>query len=135
MMTLYIMTPLATERIEGVEAIRAEGLEGDFGILPRHADWASSLNPSILSYRVKDKEHFVGINGGALTKVADEVKIATKAKIRGTSLEELGRRIKTEFAESQEREKKLRARSVFVETSLARLIHEIRGTGPSGIDI
>jgi len=126
MMTLYIMTPLASERIDNVGYIRAEGLEGDFGLLPKHADWAAVLAPSILSYRVGGKEHFVGINGGALTKTGGEVRVATRAKIGGRSLDELARRVKTEFASAVEREKKLRARSAFMESSLARLINEIR---------
>jgi len=129
MMTLYIMTPLAIERIDKVDSIRAEGLEGEFGIKPKHADWAAALVPSILSYRIGGKEYFIGINGGALTKTRGEVRIATKAKIRGGTLEDLARRVSTEFINAVEREKKLRARSAFMETSLARLIHEIRGGG------
>ena len=127
MMTLYITTPLSSERIDNVGYVRAEGLDGDFGLLPRHADWAASLVPSILSYRVGGREYFVGINGGALTKVSGEVRVATKAKIKGGSLEELARRVKTEFVQAIEREKKLRTRSAFMESSLARLINEIRG--------
>lgn len=127
MMELVIITPISTERIRNVAKVSAEGLEGWFTMLPRHADYASALLPSILAYSAADgRESYVGVNGGALVKLGPEVRVATTDVIRAPSLAELERRISEEFEAAEEGEKKSRAASALAEGSMARFILELK---------
>ena len=58
-MNLKIITPLEVFNLENVSKIHAEGLEGNFTILPKHADYVSSITTSIFSFEQNgQKEYF-----------------------------------------------------------------------------
>ncbi len=55
-MRLRIVTPLSVVVDEdGVLAVRAEDASGGFGILPRHADFLTSLAISIVGWESSDR--------------------------------------------------------------------------------
>ena len=61
---LDIVTPERLIISEEVDEIIAPGTLGDFGVLPNHAPFFSTLRIGELSYRKGDKTHYIVINWG-----------------------------------------------------------------------
>jgi len=61
---LDIVTPERLIISEEVDEIVAPGTLGDFGVLPDHAPFFSTLRIGELSYRTGDKTHYVVISWG-----------------------------------------------------------------------
>jgi F-type H+-transporting ATPase subunit epsilon len=61
---LDIVTPERLIISEAVDEIIAPGQLGDFGVLPDHAPFFSTLRIGELSYRKEDKMHYVAISWG-----------------------------------------------------------------------
>ena len=68
-MKLRIITPLEVVVDEdGVLALRAEDASGGFGILPRHADFLTSLTISVVGWKSADAtRHFCAVRRGVLS--------------------------------------------------------------------
>ncbi len=68
-MKLRIITPLSVVVDEdGVLALRAEDASGGFGILPRHADFLTSLTISVVGWKSADAtRHFCAVRRGVLS--------------------------------------------------------------------
>jgi len=125
-MELEITTPMETTYAAGISAIYAEGANGPFTILPRHADYAACLAPSILLYRAGGRETFWGLDEGVLTKVGSKVCVSCRRAMTGASLAELKRRIDDEFKLESEEEKKTRGVLAALEGNIAKLFAELR---------
>lgn len=70
---LRIVTPHHAIVDETVEAVTAEGTLGQFGVLPLHATFLSSLEPGRLSFRVHGgSERGLAVKGG-YAEVRDDV--------------------------------------------------------------
>jgi F-type H+-transporting ATPase subunit epsilon len=71
--TLEIVTP--EKRLLSVECdeVRAPGLQGGFGIRPRHAPFLSALRAGELIYTDAGREHRFAIGGGFLQVADDKV--------------------------------------------------------------
>ena len=65
-MRLSITTPKGSLLDAEVEEVTAPGTEGDFGVLPGHIPFLSSLRPGVLTYRTKDGEHVLAVSDGLL---------------------------------------------------------------------
>jgi len=72
---LEIVTPEALILSEEVDEVIAEGVEGDFGVLPGHISFLTALRPGHLTYRVGDRTERVPIAGGVAEVVHDRVTI------------------------------------------------------------
>jgi F-type H+-transporting ATPase subunit epsilon len=72
-----------------VDCISAEAENGSFSLLPHHVDNVTSLATGILSYRDRDGEGFVSVDGGILVKKGDMVTISTEHAVRGQELGQL----------------------------------------------
>ena len=93
-MRLRIVTPLSVVVDEdGVLALRAEDASGSFGILPRHADFLTSLAISVVSWESGDgTRHYCAVRRGVLSVTGGrEIAIATREAVRGDDLATLGR--------------------------------------------
>ena len=70
-MRLQIVTPDKAVLDQEVEEVYAPGTNGEFGILPQHITFLTSLDVGVLRYRAEGKDDFVAISGG-LTEVLDD---------------------------------------------------------------
>ena len=88
-MRLRIITPLSVVvDEEGVQALRAEDASGSFGILPRHADFLTSLALSVVGWRSGDgRSHYCAVRYGVLSVTGGrDVAIATREAVLGDDL-------------------------------------------------
>jgi F-type H+-transporting ATPase subunit epsilon len=97
---LRILTPLSIVIDEdGVLAVRAEDASGSFGILPRHADFLTSLTISVVSWESSNHaRHFCAVRRGVLT-VGDgrDVVVATREAVPGDDLATLDETVLARF--------------------------------------
>ncbi|HXN07935.1 MAG TPA: F0F1 ATP synthase subunit epsilon [Nitrospiria bacterium] len=70
---LDIVTPDRLIISEEVDEIVAPGTLGDFGVLPGHAPFFSTLRIGELSYRKADQTHFMAISWGFAQVYQDKV--------------------------------------------------------------
>ena len=99
-MKLRIDTPLATIVDEdGVLALRAEDASGGFGIMPRHAEFLTSLAISVVSWRRADgTRRYCAVRYGVFSVgVERDVAIATREAILGDDIDTLGTTVLDRF--------------------------------------
>ncbi|TET33719.1 MAG: F0F1 ATP synthase subunit epsilon [Planctomycetota bacterium] len=128
-MKLKVLLPTHVFLDEEATRVVAEGLDGSFCLLPRHADFVSALAAGVLLYETPDRrEHYVAVDRGILVKSADEVLVSTRRAVPCDDLGTLTDCVQESFREIDEREKmtnhaliKLEANIVrrFIETGLA----------------
>ncbi len=58
-----------------VDMVVAPGVQGEFGILPRHAPLITSLSPGELRFKQGDVETLFAVGGGYLEVVGDQVTV------------------------------------------------------------
>lgn len=86
-------------RIVKVAVFKAK--EGGFVMLPNHIDYVSSFDSTIISCVDTDnKEVFIAVNEGIITKCGEEVKVSTYSSIIGDSMEDIKIKIKEKMNES-----------------------------------
>lgn len=71
-MRLQIVTPDKAVLDTEVEEVYAPGTNGEFGVLPEHVTFLTSLDTGILRYRVGGNDDYVAIAGG-VTEVLDDL--------------------------------------------------------------
>ncbi len=69
---LRIVTPERQVLDEEVDEVTASGTVGEFGVLPNHVTFLSSLQPGRLLYKQKGQTHTL-IVGGGFAEVSDNV--------------------------------------------------------------
>ncbi|MGH7793888.1 MAG: F0F1 ATP synthase subunit epsilon [Candidatus Binatia bacterium] len=69
---LRVVTPTRLVLDEEVDEVTAVGELGEFGVLPNHIDFLSTLVPGELSYKQGPKKQFIAIAGG-YAEVLDNV--------------------------------------------------------------
>jgi F-type H+-transporting ATPase subunit epsilon len=99
-MRLRIVTPLEVVVDEdGVLAVRAEDSSGGFGVLPGHADFLTSLTPSVVSWKRADaSRRYCAVRRGVFSVSGGrEVAIATREAVVGDDLATLDRTVLARF--------------------------------------
>ena len=107
-MRLRIITPLSVVVDEdGVLAMRAEDATGSFGILPRHADFLTSLAISVVRWESSDGTwHYCAVRRGVLSVIAGrEITIATREAVPGDDLATLDETVLGRFRADLETER------------------------------
>jgi F-type H+-transporting ATPase subunit epsilon len=61
---LRIVTPERLLLDEDVDEVTAPGTEGEFGVLPNHTTFLSSLQPGRLMYKRSGQTHVMAVSGG-----------------------------------------------------------------------
>lgn len=61
---LEVVTPERFVLREEVDEVVAPGSEGDFGVLPGHCDFLTTLRPGELHYRSGGQEQSLSLQGG-----------------------------------------------------------------------
>ncbi len=90
-----------------VDAVVAPGIDGEIGILPKHAALMTVLQPGELRYRTGDAEEHFTVTGGFIDVHADKVSVLADAAERVDEIdlaraEEAVARARQRIAERQE---------------------------------
>ena len=107
-MRLRLVTPLSVVIDEdGVLAVRAEDATGSFGILPRHADFLTSLAISVVSWESGNRtRHYCAVRRGVLSVGGGhDVTIATREAVAGDNLVTLHETVLARFRADIEAER------------------------------
>jgi F-type H+-transporting ATPase subunit epsilon len=132
-MRLCITTPLAVVVDEDeILSLRAEDATGSFGILPRHADFLTSLAISIVSWQSGDeKRHYCAVRRGVLSVNAGrDIAIATREAVTGDDLATLDQKVLGRFRADIEAERTERVESTRLQLDAIRQIVSHLGSGP-----
>lgn len=138
-MKLRIMTPLAVLVDEdGVRALRAEDASGSFGILPRHADFLTSLAISVVDWEGRDgTRRYCAVRRGVLTvSGGQDIAIATREAVLGEDLTTLAETVLSRFRADVEAERTEHVESTRLHLNAIRqMMHHLRpdGHGKGGV--
>jgi F-type H+-transporting ATPase subunit epsilon len=129
-MRLVVFTPAASILDETVTRLVAYGIDGAFGLRPRHVDFTAPLVPGILTARTaEDRELFIALDAGVLLKIVGTVRVATRRAVLGSDLGELRRLVREEFLAIDEREREIRGAAARLEAGMIRRFIEIEAKG------
>ena len=91
---LRVVTPSALVVDESVDEVTAPGTSGEFGVLPNHITFLSSLEIGTLTYRKGGATHRVAIRGGfaevvdnVMTVLADDAQAASEIDLEAARSE------------------------------------------------
>ncbi len=82
-----LMTPYKKVLSEEVDAITATGTMGEFGLLPGHAPYLTSLKIGELSYTKGGETFYLALNWGYLEVENDEVSILVETAERADEID------------------------------------------------
>jgi len=102
---LVIVTPYGQVLSEEVDEVTAPGSEGEFGVLPGHMPFFTTLKIGILTYKKDGAENYVFINSGYAEVTADKVIIVADSAERAEDID-LERALKAK-QRAEERLKKM----------------------------
>jgi len=135
-MKLRIITPLSVVVDEdGVQALRAEDTSGSFGILPRHADFLTSLVISVVSWKRGDgARRYCAVRRGVLTVTGGgDIAIATREAVAGDDLVTLDKTVLSRFRADLETERTEHVESTRLQLNAIRqIIGRLRPDGRRG---
>jgi F-type H+-transporting ATPase subunit epsilon len=135
-MRLRIITPLSVVVDEnGVLALRAEDATGSFGILPRHADFLTSLVLSVVSWASSNgTRHYCAVRRGVLSVIAGrDIAIATREAVPGDDLATLDKMVLGRFRADFETERTEHVESTRLQLNAIRqIMRHLRPGGRSG---
>lgn len=100
-----IITPQTIKSIENISFFRAEDKSGSFGILPRHIEFLTILEPAIAIAVIENKEHYYAFNGGVLSFRNNALTITAKEFVQSDKISELLVMIESSFKEQEEKER------------------------------
>lgn len=107
-MRLRIVTPLSVVVDESdVVALRAEDATGSFGVLPRHADFLTSLVVGVVGWRRKDgSRSFCAVRRGMFSVTGgEEIAVTTREAVQGDDLATLHETVLSRFQAAYDEEK------------------------------
>ncbi len=131
---LEIVTPEKTVVDERVQTATAPGSEGEFGVLPGHTPFLSTLNLGSIHYTdVDGKERHVFVSGGFAEVLPDKITVLAESAERRQDID--GERVKDALARAQNRleEKRADTDMARVEAAVARATARLKlidGRGP-----
>ena len=106
-LTLTLVTPeREVLRVEDVDLVVAPGVDGQLGILPRHASLVTQLEPGTMRLRHGADETYLSISGGFLQVMDDVVTVLADAseqhhEIDVERAEQARRNAQAEFADAR----------------------------------
>ncbi len=100
----HIITPSHIEKVDNISFFRAEDRSGSFGILPRHIEFLTILEPSIAIAVINENEEYFAFNGGILSFKKEMLTITTKEFVQSSRVDELKKIIERYFKEQTEKE-------------------------------
>jgi F-type H+-transporting ATPase subunit epsilon len=100
----HIITPSHLKKIANISFFRAEDRSGSFGILPRHTEFLTILEPSIAIAVIDGKEEYFAFNGGILSFKKETLTVTTKEFVQSSEVGELKGIIEQVFKQRKEKE-------------------------------
>ena len=79
---LDVVTPEELVVSENVDEVTAQGVEGDFGVLPGHINFLTALRPGPLVYRIGEATRRVDLGGGIAEVLNDRVTVLAVSLLR-----------------------------------------------------
>jgi len=136
-MRLRIVTPLAVViDANGVQALRAEDASGSFGVLPRFADFLTSLTISVVTWRdANGASHYCAVRRGLLSVTGgQEIAIATREAVAGDDLATLDQTVLARFRDDAEAERAERVGNIRLQLDAIRqIVSHLRPLGSKGL--
>lgn len=86
-LTLDIVTPYGLVFTDQVDEIVAAGSEGEFGVLPQHARFLTTLKAGMLTYKKGSETGYVFVSGGYAEVGPDKVVILADSAERSTDID------------------------------------------------
>lgn len=87
-LTLTVVTPeREVLRVDNVEIVVAPGIDGQVGLLPRHAPLVTQLEPGTLRYRSGGNDNLLTIIGGFLQVMNDTVTVLADGSERSEEID------------------------------------------------
>ena len=86
-LTLHIVSPDASISQE-VDEVSMPGIEGDFGVLPGHTPFFTTLRPGTMWYRVGAEKHVLMVAMGFVEVLPDSVSVLAQVAERAEELDE-----------------------------------------------
>lgn len=132
-MRLRIVTPLAVVVDDAdVLALRAEDASGSFGVLPRHADFLTSLAISVVSWQRGDSSRrYCAVRRGVLAVTGGtDIAIATREAVAGDDPATLDQTVLARFRADVDAERTERVESTRLQLNAIRqLMRHLRPDG------
>lgn len=130
-MRLRLSEPTRVMLDEEVFKVVAEAENGNFCLLPRHADFLSALVPGLLSFtRPNGEEVFLAVDEGLLVKKGDIVFVSTRRAIEGGDLSHLRQRVHDEFELLDERQRAYQSATASLEANFLRGFLDLEERAP-----
>ncbi|MDY0220668.1 MAG: F0F1 ATP synthase subunit epsilon [Desulfobacterium sp.] len=127
MMNLKVRLPTHIFLDIQVKKIVAEGLNGSFGLLPRHVDFVTALTSGILTFDDENgHEQHMAVMGGVLVKKEDTVFVSTRRAVKGADLASLRDTVENDFFKQRQKEKAMRTSSSRIEAGFIRRFMEFQ---------
>ena len=110
---LKVITPLALVIDEHVELVEGPGELGEFGILPGHVPFVTTLSPGLLKYKQGSDTKSVIIHGGLAEVSDDNVRVLTDSTEDPSAVDTSAAKqdisnLESQISESQGNAKKLK---------------------------
>jgi F-type H+-transporting ATPase subunit epsilon len=86
-LTLHIVSPDASISQE-VDEVSMPGVEGDFGVLPGHTPFFTTLRPGTMWYRIGTEKHVLMVAIGFVEVLPDSVSVLAQVAERAEDLDE-----------------------------------------------
>lgn len=126
-MKLKVMLPTHVFLDIRVQKITAEGMNGSFGLFPRHVDFVAALASGILSFHDEDgKEQHMAVMEGVLVKKGDTVFISTRRAVKDQDLASLKDTLENDFMKQKQKEKNMRTSATRIEAGFIRRFLEFQ---------
>ncbi len=103
-LTLEIVSPYGSVLKEEVDEVVAAGSEGEFGILPGHVSFVTTLNIGMLKYRKDGSDKYVFINSGYTEVTSDKMMVLADSAEKSEDIDV--ERAKAAIKRAEERLKK-----------------------------
>lgn len=128
---LTVVLPTCVLLSEPAAEVHLDTVAGWYGILPRHADFATALVSGIFEYRTSDgDQRYVAADGGTAVKQGEDLVVATPHGATSADLDELERDVRERFQITDERERQMLAAMQRLEASLMHGMWEIAQKKP-----
>ncbi len=130
-MRLKVLTPTAVFLDTEIQKIDFEALDGFFTLLPKHIDFVNALKPTIVQYQSDNKIHYIACQKGVVVKRGSDVFLSTPFALQNDDLEQLKKRIKTDFKQMEEERKETLVSLTRLELGLTRGLMQLKQGGTS----
>jgi F-type H+-transporting ATPase subunit epsilon len=105
-LTLLVISPDRVVLDERVDSVRLPGVDGSFGVLPRHAPMVAALDVGVLRYRQGGAEKLLFVSEGFCEVAKDVVRVVAEAGEKPAEIDEQ----RAKEAEQRARERLARVR-------------------------